>query len=464
MEKVTTLYEFGTIKAYSKCLVQGGYWIVLDGQKGIVLQCEDYFTCRIQKNNAQKEQLVVKSIQFPEPNSESFNFDSLRDLELKKADGNPYIRVPVQAALQYVLLYHFDSFQEYFGEKSDGILIEIVETQGYINTQHHLQPTLINETQIGPKFKDFDEPVSQCAKTGMGSSSGVIVLMVRAILHLCMGEKINNQLSVVNWLAQMSNYIIQNKIGSGFDITAAVFGSCLFSRIQKEKMELFTEKWKQLILEEHNGELRKQIEEFWNHEMPILPYKVGMGGPSSNLVKDKLKQVFVQFNKGTNTVNMVQMVLQTIRDNKANPMGKENREIVRKFDKLMQTPISEANIQQVITTFRQLLSQSNNLIERLQDEVMEDQEKLFTKIFPSEAKCLIEKAFTTLKTDQDIQLVWGCCPGAGGYDDIVFLVLGDAQKLKLKLKEVIEGMANLDEHELDAMGIHLDILKSLVVK
>jgi phosphomevalonate kinase len=35
------------IRAHSKCLISGGYFIVLDGYKGLVLATEDYFTCQI---------------------------------------------------------------------------------------------------------------------------------------------------------------------------------------------------------------------------------------------------------------------------------------------------------------------------------------------------------------------------------------------------------------------------------
>jgi hypothetical protein len=41
------LLGIDSIKAHSKCLISGGYFIVLEGYKGLVIEGKDYFTARI---------------------------------------------------------------------------------------------------------------------------------------------------------------------------------------------------------------------------------------------------------------------------------------------------------------------------------------------------------------------------------------------------------------------------------
>lgn len=80
-EKSEILLELGKIKAHSKCLISGGYFIVLEGYKGLVLATSDYFTCRILKSRAVKDSsslnlISFKSPQFPDMESLGVDLDS----------------------------------------------------------------------------------------------------------------------------------------------------------------------------------------------------------------------------------------------------------------------------------------------------------------------------------------------------------------------------------------------------
>lgn len=74
------------------------------------------------------------------------------------------------------------------------------------------------------KFIDYEEG---CTKTGLGSSACVIVAIIGGILSLFD----ENNSNMVNVLSQMANLSAQNKLGSNFDISTAVFGTHLYINI-----------------------------------------------------------------------------------------------------------------------------------------------------------------------------------------------------------------------------------------
>lgn len=179
-----TLLELDALKAHSKCLISGGYFIVLDDYKGLVLATEDYFTCRIvksrqeEKNNGKKI-LSISSPQFPGANKIDIDFqDTYAVEEYLQNHPNKYLCIPVMLALQYYRITQPEKYKEII----DGVKIEIFETKGYINSVHHKEATEVEGVPIGPNFLNFDAEVTECAKTGLGSSSGVIVILIKAII------------------------------------------------------------------------------------------------------------------------------------------------------------------------------------------------------------------------------------------------------------------------------------------
>jgi phosphomevalonate kinase len=67
------------------------------------------------------------------------------------------------------------------------------------------------------------------AKSGLGSSAAVTVAAVGAVFSLH-GKDLNSSRSVIHKIAQLAHSHAQGKIGSGFDVAAACFGGCEYSR------------------------------------------------------------------------------------------------------------------------------------------------------------------------------------------------------------------------------------------
>ncbi len=69
-------------------------------------------------------------------------------------------------------------------------------------------------------------------KTGMGSSSAIVVATTAAVLRM-FGENLESN-DVLHKLSQISHSLATGKIGSGFDIAAATYGPIIYSRYSKD--------------------------------------------------------------------------------------------------------------------------------------------------------------------------------------------------------------------------------------
>ncbi|CAD6202930.1 unnamed protein product [Miscanthus lutarioriparius] len=97
-----------------------------------------------------------------------------------------------------------------------------------------------NGTTTGEKCKP------EVAKTGLGSSAAMTTSVVAAVLHYlgavnlsCPGQSSGDNatgqdLDLVHAIAQSAHCIAQGKIGSGFDVSAAVYGSQRYVRFSPE--------------------------------------------------------------------------------------------------------------------------------------------------------------------------------------------------------------------------------------
>lgn len=85
----------------------------------------------------------------------------------------------------------------------------------------------------------------EVAKTGLGSSAAMTTAVVSALLHYLgvvnlsssngqQQEKDNADLDMVHMIAQSAHCIAQGKVGSGFDVSTAVYGSQRYVRFSPE--------------------------------------------------------------------------------------------------------------------------------------------------------------------------------------------------------------------------------------
>ncbi|CAA0811692.1 GHMP kinase family protein [Striga hermonthica] len=84
----------------------------------------------------------------------------------------------------------------------------------------------------------------EVAKTGFGSSAAMTTAVVAALLHYLgvvklslensslPGDQVSKELDVMHIIAQTAHCIAQGKVGSGFDVSSAVYGSQKYIRFR----------------------------------------------------------------------------------------------------------------------------------------------------------------------------------------------------------------------------------------
>ncbi|GLD91559.1 hypothetical protein PINS_up000092 [Pythium insidiosum] len=138
------------------------------------------------------------------------------------------------------------------------------------------------------------------AKTGLGSSAALVTSLVGALVAFILGPKTaktQDGLRITHNLAQLSHCFVQRKIGSGFDVSAACFGSQRYSRFPRRVLDPFTAPEH---LQPSAIAACVNDHEAWQIERRIAPFRVPSG----------LHLLMGDVVAGTATVSMVRQVLQ----------------------------------------------------------------------------------------------------------------------------------------------------------
>jgi len=98
-------------------------------------------------------------------------------------------------------------------------------------TYHHLQSL--------PRFNLLGIPISEANKTGLGSSAALITALTAALISTYSDIDITSAKGkqIIHNLAQVAHCAAQRKVGSGFDIAAAVYGSCIYCGFETDIMD-----------------------------------------------------------------------------------------------------------------------------------------------------------------------------------------------------------------------------------
>lgn len=108
-----------------------------------------------------------------------------------------------------------------------------------------LPRTLASLSQIIP-FSPTDVGLADVHKTGLGSSAALITSLVSALLvqlsvisaiSLTDDTSDNEERRLAHNLAQYIHCLAQGKVGSGFDVSAAVFGSHIYTRFDPSVLQ-----------------------------------------------------------------------------------------------------------------------------------------------------------------------------------------------------------------------------------
>lgn len=189
-----------------KVLLVGGYLVLDRRYSGLVLSLDARIHCRVTKTgdgsgegDAPKKdwRVVVRSPQFSDAEWVVTAADAADDSKGSddKENDNPFVREAVRTTLAAVGGYDCE--------------VEVRADDQYYSD---IRPTL-RETK----------------KTGLGSSAALTTSLVGALYA---ARRQHVALDEVHALAQRAHATAQGKIGSGFDVAAAVYGSCVYRRFE----------------------------------------------------------------------------------------------------------------------------------------------------------------------------------------------------------------------------------------
>jgi phosphomevalonate kinase len=284
-------------------------------------------------------------------------------------------------------------------------------------------------------FLDFNVSLSDAHKTGLGSSAALVTAFTAAVLSYYLPQdqfdiSTEESLLVLHNLAQASHCAAQGKVGSGFDIASAVFGSCLYRRFTPSLLSslpapstpAFAKQLRALV--EDKGEDGRKV---WDTEIKKAAIKMPKG----------LRLVMCDVDCGSETPGMVKQVLKWREENKEEAdavWGKlqtGNEALAAELTRLATS--GSDNAADRYAKLRELFTQNRTLIRQMSMASR-------VPIEPPQQTALLDACANVPG------VVGGVVPGAGGYDAIV-LLLEDREDVIAELKKLLDGWKVQGESE-----------------
>jgi phosphomevalonate kinase len=261
---------------------------------------------------------------------------------------------------------------------------------------------------------DFGVRLQDAHKTGLGSSAALVTAFTGAVLsHYLPDSAISSPQgkTVLHNLAQAAHCAAQGKVGSGFDVAAAVYGTCIYRRFSPAILSNLGDS----TSSDFAGRLRNLVEDTdsehkWDAEIKKNDVRI----------PDGMALVMCDVDCGSETVGMVKKVLEWRKQDPANAKAI--------WDQLQQ---------ENETLAKRLLSGSPAELRKsfpaIRAHIRDMGARSGVPIEPPEQTALLDAI-----TDNVDGVYGGVVPGAGGYDAIVLLVKDDddtTSKLRAFLKE-----------------------------
>ena len=279
------------------------------------------------------------------------------------------------------------------------------------------------------RFLDFNLPLSQAHKTGLGSSAALVTAFTAAVLvHYLpqasglIGDDAGK--ARLHNLAQAAHCAAQGKVGSGFDVAAAVYGSSVYRRFSPSILEKLGEAG----MKDFSSRLRAVVEntiegQKWDTRID----------KSLAIVPKGLRLVMCDVDCGSETVGMVKKVLTWRKENTDEAallwqtLQQANEDLAEELQRLALASASGdgdyENLRTDILTIRSLIREMS-----------------------TRAGVPIEPKVQTDLLDACSRLpgiIGGVVPGAGGYDAIALLVKDE--------EEVVQNVRHfLADYKVDA--------------
>ncbi|KAK0544350.1 phosphomevalonate kinase [Tilletia horrida] len=241
------------VSAPGKVLLAGGYLVLDPAYPGVVVCTSSRFYTLIQSRSSSdaRPAVRVRSHQFvgaewvyyvQTPSSESSTLalmQSKQSAEDKQAGKNPFVGL----ALLYSLLVASEKVGRPAVEEAlkSGLEVFVLGDNDFYSQRDTLaahghdvsKPPSTQALRSLPPFTKQSCTIREVHKTGLGSSAAMTTSLVGALLvHLgaISASPSLNEIALVHNVSQLAHCAAQGKVGSGFDVSAATWGSQIFRR------------------------------------------------------------------------------------------------------------------------------------------------------------------------------------------------------------------------------------------
>ncbi|CCE63894.1 hypothetical protein TPHA_0G00580 [Tetrapisispora phaffii CBS 4417] len=416
-------------KAFSapgKAMLAGGYLVLDPKYISYVIALSSRMhsvvntTSLEDKVDANKIHVTVSSSQF---NNDQWVFD------MKYLNGGFFpeeVNGLKNPFLKMALFNVFNYFKPTLSATPD-INIEIFSDAGY----HSQNDSDIKRNQ----FKHFNfhkNTITEVPKTGLGSSAGLVTVVTTALISV-----FNNSLDVtsakdlnqIHNLTQVAHCQAQGKVGSGFDVAAATYGSIVYRRFVQELITNLPETFQGDDLKDYQEALTKLVDNTdWGIKNDVIRLPHG------------LRLIMGDVNSGSETPKLVAKVKQWYESNLPRSLeiytkiDEGNRNFIKFITELNELHDNDetkykALIKTLETDHENVMSHPEFANIKNAVSVIRENFRLITK----ESGADIEPEVQTQLLDKCLTLkgvLTGMVPGAGGYDAISLLTTVDTDLKK----------------------------------
>jgi phosphomevalonate kinase len=422
-------YSKTTVSTPGKVLITGGYLVLEQKFSGIVIATNARFftTCGtpLHKPIGTRIHVNISLPQFLNTEKTSFVKNKYEALY----NGSTFLYDLLPLANNYTLSFaeltvSFSlSFVEYFysvegGKQEDRVVNKDVDIT--IKTDAAFYSASGKDSGSFPA--SFECRLDEINKTGLGSSAALVSSIVGSVfIHFGI-----NNLNLIHNASQVCHSIVQGKIGSGFDISCAIFGSQVYSRFSPALISFssFKNDYVSLFASIIHGKWDSVVRAFQLPPSLILMLgDVNFGSNTPQMVKKVLEKRaecdFVWESLGElNSLFLhdLEILNQKSIENPNVYFNFLSKDIIWKYEDMKedkQTGSVDMIFERIFKTFNKIRFQFRKLSEMVQNVMIE----------PPEQQKLIDE---TLEIPS---VLFSGVPGAGGYDAIFCVVLNrEAEK------------------------------------
>ncbi|RXK37041.1 phosphomevalonate kinase [Tremella mesenterica] len=484
------------VSAPGKVLLAGGYLVLDRLYSGLVIATSSRFYSSVfpkvttgdQSQYAVASRITVRAGQFP-PEASAWSYDIIltpSGVKVKPVMGeagrNKFVEVAVTKTLEYSIQWLSrgteDGGKSVLSKIGKGLEVVVLADNDFYSQREQLTsaslPPRLSSLDSLPPFSPLPRPIGQTNKTGLGSSAALVTSLIGALLlHLDIvslpssdeaesmhAAKIGNlqgtpALDTIHSLAQFCHCLAQGKVGSGFDVSSAIYGSHIYTRFSPS------------LLKPLMSDLPPPGPDLMAH---LDPKNWDQKVQAARLPKG-IRMLLADVDAGTDTPSFVGKVLQWRTDKAeeakelwtrlsdtntrlegmlARLIGMEDEEVYKEGSTMKQRDVRQL-IQDLLFETASTLSVSPfHFVTALRADkkeirslMREMSEKSGVPIEPLEQTRLLD----TCSSSPGV--LGGGVPGAGGYDAIVLLVLDHPEVIR-RVEDIWEGWTEMSVCPLSA--------------